>query len=90
MNLEISEEKLASLVENEVRKHVANKVESIMNNGKAYWFTQQNIEHITRACIMDKISSEIVNGVVKSLDKKAISEALTKGLVSEIGTNLFG
>lgn len=90
MNVEITDEKLSQLVEAEVRKYVGNRIERVMNDGKAHWFTQQNIERITRECAMSKIRNEVVSECVQSLDKKSVLEAITKGLVGEIGRSLFG
>lgn len=67
MEFNISNEKLEKLVEQEIARYVRERIERVMNDGKAYWFSQQNIENVTRDVVMRKITSDFMNKIFRAL-----------------------
>lgn len=84
MEFNISDEKISQLVEKEIARYVRDRIERVMNDGKAYWFSQQNIERLTQAIVYDKIRMTIIEDTIKSLDK----DELTKKISDEIATRI--
>lgn len=75
MNIELNDEKIKEIAEQEIKRYIAKKVDSVMNDGMAYWFTQQNIESITRDAVIRKIENMCFDDMVKSVrDSKTIEE----------------
>lgn len=67
MNIELSDEKINDLIEKELQRCIREKVERVMNDGKAFWFTQNNIENITRNIVNQKIPEEFIKQVCEKL-----------------------
>ena len=67
MDFNISDEKLEQIIEKEIGRYVRDRVERVMNDGKAYWFSQQNIENITRDVVMRKVTSDLMSQIFNSL-----------------------
>lgn len=67
MDFNISDEKLEQIIEREIGRYVRDRVERVMNDGKAYWFSQQNIEDITRDVVMRKVTSDLMSQIFNSL-----------------------
>ena len=63
MDFNISDEKLEQIIEREIGRYVRDRVERVMNDGKAYWFSQQNIEEITRDVVMRKVTSDLMSQI---------------------------
>lgn len=80
MNIELSDEQLNNLIQ----RCVSEKVERVMNDGKAFWFTQNNIENITRDIINQKIPEEFI----KQVCKKLITDDFLHCLSDSIATRL--
>lgn len=84
MNIELSEEKLNHLIEEEIKRYVKNRIEQTMNDGKAYWFSQQNIENITTDVIMYKVTSETIKQIIHSLMTDEFKHRLSDCIVDEL------
>lgn len=84
MNIELSEDKLNSLIEEEIKRYVKSRVERTMDNGKAYWFSQQNIENITIDVIMRKVTSEAIKQIIHSLMTDEFTHQLSDCIANEL------
>lgn len=89
MNIELSDEKINDLVEKELRRCIEAKVEKVMNDGKAFWFTQQNIERLTRDVIIQKIPDEFIKQVCLELKKDEFLHRLSDSIADGLKTSLF-
>ena len=89
MEFSLSDEKLEQLVEKEITHYVRERVERVMNNGKAYWFSQQNIENLTRDIIMRKISADFLNEICQMLKTDEFIHSLSDCIARQMIGCLF-
>lgn len=89
MNFNISDEKISQLVEKEIARYIRDRIENAMNDGKAYWFSQHNIERLTREIVYDKIDRTIVEDVIRSLDKDELTKKISDETAVRITNLLF-
>lgn len=89
MELNISDEKLEMLIEKEIRRYVRDRIERVMNDGKAGWFSQQNIEIITREVVMQKIPSESISQICSMLKTDKFIQEISDCIAGEIRDYLF-
>ena len=61
MDINISDEKLAELAEQEVRKEISRRVQRVIDGGIAYWFSEQTIQRLTYECVDNMINREFVS-----------------------------
>lgn len=89
MDFNISDEKLEQLVEKEIARYVRERVERVMNDGKAYWFSQQNIENITRDVVMRKITMDSLNEICQKLKTDEFIHRLSDCIAGQMRDCLF-
>lgn len=89
MDFNISDEKLSQLVEKEIARYVRDRIETAMNDGKAHWFYQYNIERLTQEIIYDKIDRTIIEDTIKSLDKDELTKKISEEMAVRITNLLF-
>ena len=73
MNIELNEQEIKELIEKEVSNCVHNKIVSVMNDGCAGWFTQQNVQLITHRVIREMMQNnfnEFFKNSIKEMDRK--------------------
>lgn len=80
MNIELSDEKINNLLEKEIQRYVRERVERVMNDGKASWFTQNNIENITRDIVNQKVPEEFIKQVCEKLKTDDFLHCLSDGI----------
>lgn len=84
MDFNISDEKLEQLVEKEIAHYVRERVERVMNDGKAYWFSQQNIENITRDVVMRKVTTDSVKQIIDMIKTDEFIHRLSDCIAGQI------
>ena len=92
MNVELTEQEIKNLVEKEVTKCVHNKIISVMNDGYAGWFTQQNVQLITYRVIRDMMQNnfnEFFENSIKEMDRAEFCEKFSKSFAENMADWLF-
>lgn len=89
MEIQLSEEKIQEMVEAEIRKCVDRKIQYVMDNGCANWFTQQNIKMITERVVSDRINPKVIEDIIKGIDKEELVKKFSKDLSEEIVRYFF-
>ena len=92
MNVELNEQEIKNLVEKEVTKCVHNKIISVMNDGCAGWFTQQNVQLITRRVIREMMQNnfnEFFKNSIKEMDRKEFCAEFSRSFAENMANWLF-
>ena len=92
MNVELNEQEIKNLVEKEVTKCVHNKIVSVMNDGCAGWFTQQNVQLITYRVIRDMMQNnfnEFFKNSIKEMDRKEFCAEFSRSFAENMANWLF-
>ena len=90
MDINISDEKLAELAEQEVRKEISRRVQRVIDGGIAYYFSEQTIQRLTYECVDNMINREFVKNALKGLDKDKVIKTLSDSIAKEITRELLG
>ena len=90
MDINISDEKLAELAEQEVRKEISRRVQRVIDGGIAYYFSEQTIQRLTYECVDNMINREFVKNALKELDKDKVTKTLSDSIAKEITRELLG
>ena len=90
MDINISDEKLAELAEQEVRKEISRRVQRVIDGGIAYYFNEQTIRMLTYECVDNMINREFVKNALKELDKDKVTKTLSDSIAKEITRELLG
>ena len=92
MNVELTEQEIKELVEKEVSNCVHNKIVSVMNDGCAGWFTQQNVQLITYRVIRDMMQNnfnEFFKNSIKEMDRKEFCAEFSRSFAENMARWLF-
>ena len=92
MNIELNEQEIKELVEKEVSNCVHNKIVSVMNDGCAGWFTQQNVQLITYRVIRDMMQNnfnEFFKNSIKEMDRKEFCAEFSRSFAENMARWLF-
>ena len=92
MNVELNEQEIKDLVEKEVTKCVHNKIVSVMNDGCANWFTQQNIQLVTYRVIRDMMQNnfnEFFENSIKEMDREKFCVEFSRSFAKDMTNWLF-
>ena len=92
MNIELTEQEIKNLVEKEVTKCVHNKIISVMNDGCAGWFTQQNVQLITYRVIREMMQNnfnEFFKNSIKEMDRKEFCAEFSRSFAENMARWLF-
>ena len=92
MNVELTEQEIKNLVEKEVTKCVHNKIISVMNDGCAGWFTQQNVQLITYRVIREMMQNnfnEFFKNSIKEMDRKEFCAEFSRSFAENMANWLF-
>ena len=81
MEINISDEQIQQMAKEEVRKYIAKRIENVMNDGCAYWFTQQSIMNITKEAVYRKIDNTVVKDIMAQVDTSEITKIIAKSIV---------
>lgn len=69
-----------AFVGNSIMDIIKKRIEASMNDGKAYWFSQQNIQSLTYEVVRSMIGEDIVKDAARRFDVKECREYLSKRL----------
>lgn len=89
MEFNISDEKLEQIIEKEAARYVAARIERVMNDGKAYWFSQQNIENLTRDIIARKIIFDSVDQIYDLLKTEEFLRRISDCIVGHLKDSMY-
>ena len=92
MNIELNEQEIKELVEKEVSNCVHNKIVSVMNDGCAGWFTQQNVQLITHCVIREMMQNnfnEFFKNSIKEMDRKEFCAEFSRSFAENMANWLF-
>ena len=92
MNIELNEQEIKELVEKEVSNCVHNKIVSVMNDGCAGWFTQQNVQLITYRVIREMMQNnfnEFFKNSIKEMDRKEFCAEFSRSFAENMARWLF-
>lgn len=81
MEINITDEQIQQMAEEEVRKYIVKKIQRVMDDGCAYWFTQQNIMNLTREAVYRKIDNTVVKDIMAQVDTNEITKIISKSIV---------
>lgn len=81
MEINISDEQIQQMAKEEVRKYIAKRIENVMNDGCANWFTQQSIMNITKEAVYCKIDNTVVKDIMAQVDTSEITKIIAKSIV---------
>lgn len=89
MEINITDEQIQQMAEEEVRKYIAKKIQKVMDDGCAYWFTQQNIMNLTRGEVYRKIDNIVVQDMMAQVDADEIARTIAKAIVNYFGLGCY-
>lgn len=90
MNIQLDDSKIEELVLAEIRKSVDRKIEYVMNNGCANWFTQDNIKRVTYAAVKDMLDEKIIANMVNNIDKEKFIACFSEKFAETLYNNFIG
>lgn len=74
------ESMLRKLTEDNLNEAIKARVKKSMNDGKAYWFSQSNIEDLTFKAIKNMVDEEFVKEITRKFDIRECRELLSRRL----------
>lgn len=92
VNVELTEQEIKALVEKEITNCIHVKIVSVMNNGCANWFTQQNIQNVTYRVIKDMIQNnfnEFFENSIKEMDREKFCAEFSRSFAKDMANWLF-
>lgn len=89
MNIQLDDSKLEELVLAEIRKSVDRKIEYVMNNGCANWFTQDNLKRVTYAAVKDILDEKIIVNILNNIDKEKFIACFSEKLAETLYNNFI-
>ena len=95
MQIDITDEQLNGIVKQAVNQEVKRRIENSVNDGIAYWFSHQSIQHLTREILLKdylpKITDKFIEGLnIDATDlSKVMASSVERYLLDRFGETTY-